>query len=100
MRSITWGCRQGFQPSRASSLKLAETLDADSIVVGSYMTDGTKIVAEAQMVDVPHLRMGQAVTAQGEMREMIAGLRLLGVEADPAARSAVFRGRRDLCGRR
>jgi nucleotide-binding universal stress UspA family protein len=35
------GLPQGFQPSRASALKLAQTLDADSIVVGSYTTDGT-----------------------------------------------------------
>jgi tetratricopeptide (TPR) repeat protein len=66
------GLPQSFQPSRASSLKLAQTLDADSIVVGSYSTDGTQIVAEAQVVDVPHLRMSAAVTARGEMRDMIA----------------------------
>ena len=56
------GLPEGFQPSRASSLKLAQTLDADSIVVGSYVTDGSDIVAEAQVVDVPHLRMSQPVT--------------------------------------
>jgi tetratricopeptide (TPR) repeat protein len=66
------GLPQGFQPSRASSLKLAETLDADSIVVGSYVTDGTGIVAEARLVDVPHLRMSAAVSAHGEMSNMIA----------------------------
>lgn len=65
------GLPQGFQPSLASSLKLAETLDADSIIVGSYLTDGAGIVAEARLVDVPHLRMGQPVTARGEMRAMI-----------------------------
>ena len=65
------GLPQGFHPSRASSLKLAQTLDADSIVVGSYITDGTGIVAEARLVDVPHLRMSQAVTARGEMRNLI-----------------------------
>ena len=59
------GLPQGFQPSRASSLKLAETLDADSIIVGSYVTDGSGIVVEAQLVDVPHLRMSQPVTARG-----------------------------------
>jgi len=64
------GLPQGFHPSRASSLKLAETLDADSIIVGSYMADGTGIVAEAQVVDVPHLRMSQPVTARGEMRTL------------------------------
>jgi len=66
------GLPQGFHPSRASSLKLAQTLDADSIVVGSFLTDGTGIVAEAQVVDVPHLRMSQAVTARGEMRDLIS----------------------------
>jgi tetratricopeptide (TPR) repeat protein len=68
------GLPQGFHPSRASSIKLAETLDADSIIVGSYLTDGASIVAEARLVDVPHLRMSQPVTARGELREMISVL--------------------------
>jgi tetratricopeptide (TPR) repeat protein/nucleotide-binding universal stress UspA family protein len=66
------GLPQSFHPSRATSLKLAETLDADSIIVGSYVTDGAGIVAEAQLVDVPHLRMSEAVTARGEMHSLIA----------------------------
>ena len=66
------GLPQGFQPSRASSLKLAETLDADAIVVGSYVTDGSGILAEAQLVDVPHLHMSQQITAHGEMRDLIS----------------------------
>lgn len=66
------GLPQGFQPSRASSLKLAQTLDADSIVVGSYTTDGTAIVAKAELVDVPRLRMLQEVSARGEMKDMVA----------------------------
>jgi tetratricopeptide (TPR) repeat protein len=66
------GLPQGFQPSRASSLKLAQTLDADSIVVGSYTTDGTGIVAEAKLVDVPQLRMTPEVSARGEMKDLIA----------------------------
>jgi tetratricopeptide (TPR) repeat protein/TolB-like protein len=65
------GLPEGFQPSRASSLKLAQTLDADSIVVGSFQTDGSQIVAEARVVDVPHLHMSEPVTARGEMRNMI-----------------------------
>ncbi|MGA3080305.1 MAG: tetratricopeptide repeat protein [Terracidiphilus sp.] len=66
------GLPQGFHPSRASSLKLAETLDADAIIVGSYVTDGAGIIAEARLVDVPHLRISQQVTARGEMRELIS----------------------------
>jgi tetratricopeptide (TPR) repeat protein len=66
------GLPQGFQPSRASALKLAQTLDADSIVVGSYTSDGTGIVAEATLVNVPQLSMSPAVSARGEMRNLIA----------------------------
>jgi tetratricopeptide (TPR) repeat protein len=66
------GLPRGFHPSRASALKLAETLDADSIVVGSYVTDGPGIVAEAQLVDVPHLRISEPVSARGEMRDLIS----------------------------
>jgi tetratricopeptide (TPR) repeat protein/TolB-like protein len=65
------GLPEGFHPSRATALKLAQTLDADSIVVGSYLTDGTGIIAQAQVVDVPHLRMSQMVTARGEMKDLI-----------------------------
>ncbi|MFY9853956.1 MAG: tetratricopeptide repeat protein, partial [Terracidiphilus sp.] len=65
------GLPQHFHPSRASSLKLAETLDADSIIVGSYVTDGSGIVAEAQLVDVPHLRMSASVSSRGEMSNLI-----------------------------
>jgi tetratricopeptide (TPR) repeat protein len=65
------GLPEGFHPSRATALKLAETLDADSIIVGSYMTDGTGIVAQAQVVDVPHLRMSEPVTARGQMVDLI-----------------------------
>jgi tetratricopeptide (TPR) repeat protein len=66
------GLPEGFQPSRASSLKLAQTLDADSIIVGSYRTDGDTLSAEAQIVDVPHLRMTPPVTASGPLRDMIS----------------------------
>ncbi|MGO8757049.1 MAG: tetratricopeptide repeat protein [Terracidiphilus sp.] len=66
------GLPQGFHPSRASSLKLAQTLDADSIVVGSYTTDGSGIVAEATLVDVAQLRMLPTVSARGEMHDLVA----------------------------
>lgn len=65
------GLPQGFQPSRASALKLAQTLDADSIVVGSFTTDATGITAEASLVDVTNLRMTSQVSVRGEMRDLM-----------------------------
>lgn len=66
------GLPQQFQPSRASAIKLAQTLDVDSIIVGSYRMEDTGIVAEARVLDVPHLRMSDPVMARGEMRDLIA----------------------------
>lgn len=64
------GLPENFQPTRASSLKLAQTLDADSIVVGNFFVDGTQLVAEARLVNVSHLRMGEAVTVRGPLNSM------------------------------
>jgi tetratricopeptide (TPR) repeat protein len=66
------GLPQQFQPSRASALKLAQTLDVDSIIVGSYRIEGTGIVAEARVLNVARLRMSDAVMARGEMKDMVA----------------------------
>jgi tetratricopeptide (TPR) repeat protein len=66
------GLPQGFQPSRASALKLSQTMDVDSIIVGSYQTSGTEIQVEAQIVDVQHLKMGGTIIQNGEMRNLIA----------------------------
>ena len=66
------GLPQGFQPSRASSLKLAQTLDADQIIVGSFITDGSNIVADARLIDVPHLHMSEPVTARGDLHDLVS----------------------------
>ncbi len=65
------GLPQGFQPSRATALKIAQTLDADSIIVGSYRMDGGDIIAEAQLINVPHLRMSPAVASVGKLTDMM-----------------------------
>jgi tetratricopeptide (TPR) repeat protein len=65
------GLPAGFQPSRASELKLAQTIDADAVVVGSFRTQGSQIIAEARVLNVPRLEMSAPVTAQGEMSELV-----------------------------
>jgi tetratricopeptide (TPR) repeat protein len=68
------GLPAGFQPSRASSLKLAQTLDADSIIVGSYRTDGNRIETEAKIISVLRLKMGEPVKAGGDIHDLIGVL--------------------------
>ena len=79
------GLPQGFQPSRASSLKLAQTLDADSIVVGSYTTDGSGIVAEARLVDVPRFAHDAEVSGARRDARPDRRVRHAGVEADASS---------------
>jgi tetratricopeptide (TPR) repeat protein len=64
------GLPQSFQPSRASALKLAQTLDTDSIVVGSFLTDGPELVVEARIVNVSALNMSPSITTRGPMTKM------------------------------
>ena len=37
------GLPQSFQPSRATSIRLAQTLDADDIIVGSFTVQGNSL---------------------------------------------------------
>jgi len=66
------GLPQAFQPSHASSLKIAQTLDADSIIVGSYSMEGGRVEAQAQIISVPNLRMSQPISASGDLHDLVA----------------------------
>jgi len=65
------GLPETFQPSRATALRLAQTLDADSIVIGSYATKGTTLILKARIVDVPKLKISEEITSSGEISQLI-----------------------------
>ncbi len=46
------GLPAGFQPSRATALRLAETLDADYIIVGSFSGSGAALSLKARIVEM------------------------------------------------
>ena len=60
-----------FQPSRATALRLAETLDADSIIFGGYSLKGSQLTLRAHIVDVPKLRLSAEVTETGDIGQLI-----------------------------
>ncbi len=65
------GLPQNFQPSRATTLRLAQTLDADYVVVGSYSTEGKTLKATAQILDVKALRLSAPLDEQAEMVSLL-----------------------------
>lgn len=59
----------GFTPESALSVtaasRLASSLDADEAVTGSVRAEGTGIVVEASLIDVPHARIKSSATVRG-----------------------------------
>jgi tetratricopeptide (TPR) repeat protein len=66
------GLPPGFRPSRATTIRIAQTLDADFVVVGSYnvtnpgLPDG-RITVQAQVLEVNQLRMSEPLTGSGDL---------------------------------
>jgi tetratricopeptide (TPR) repeat protein len=46
-----------FRPSRATTIRIAQTLDADFVIVGSYTIENDHISAQAQVLEVNKLRL-------------------------------------------
>jgi len=59
-----------FKPSRATTIRIAQTLDADFVIVGSYTVSQSRIYVQAQVLDVHNLRMSQPLQASGELARL------------------------------
>jgi tetratricopeptide (TPR) repeat protein len=64
------GLPQDFKPTHASTLRLAQTLDADYVVLGSFRVDGTNITATARVLDVNGLRLSQPIVEQADLNKL------------------------------
>ena len=71
------GLPDSFQPSRASAIRLAQTLDADYVVFGSYTTTGTTLNTSAQVLDVTGLKLGAQLNSQAELTRLLETLNSL-----------------------
>ena len=66
------GLPSGFRPSRATTIRIAQTLDADFVVVGSFNvtnpgTSASRIQVQAQVLEVNQLRMSEPLTDSAEL---------------------------------
>lgn len=71
------GLPDNFQPSRASAIRLAQTLDADYVVFGYYTTTGTTLSTTAQVLDVTGLKLGAQLNNQAELSHLLDTLNSL-----------------------
>ena len=65
------GLPSTFQPSRASAIRLAQTLDADYLIVGSFSTTGARFQAKAQVLNVESLHMSAAIQEEADMAHLL-----------------------------
>lgn len=65
------GLPETFQPSRATALRIAQTLDANYILIGSYSATGATLTLKARIVDVAKLRISEDITQSGPIAQLI-----------------------------
>jgi tetratricopeptide (TPR) repeat protein len=56
-----------FRPSRATTIRIAQTLDADFVIVGSYSVNNARIAVQAQVLEVNKLRLSQPLADSSEL---------------------------------
>ena len=64
------GLPPDFRPTRASTLRLAQTLDADSVIYGTYQVNGTQITATARILDIVNLRESAPMVETAELSRL------------------------------
>jgi tetratricopeptide (TPR) repeat protein len=59
-----------FRPSRATTIRIAQTLDADFVIVGSYTVENGRITVQAQVLEVNKLRLSAPLTDSSELTRL------------------------------
>jgi tetratricopeptide (TPR) repeat protein len=65
------GLPASFQPSRATAIRIAQTLDADYVVIGSYTLQGQRFTTNTQILDVNSLRLGQPLQQEADITRLL-----------------------------
>ncbi|MDR3747367.1 MAG: tetratricopeptide repeat protein [Acidobacteriota bacterium] len=65
------GIPANVHPSRATIYRIAEQMDADYVVLGSYSFDGKTFSASAQLLDMKKLHLYPAVQSSGPLTNLI-----------------------------
>jgi TolB-like protein len=60
-----------LHPSRATIYRIAEQLDVDYVLLGSYSFDGRVFTARSQLLDMRHEHMSSLQTESGALPELI-----------------------------
>ena len=65
------GIPNGIHPTRATLYRMAEQMDVDYLVLGTYSFDGRTFTTTAQVLDLGHTRLLPAVSESGPLQQLI-----------------------------
>ena len=64
------GLPAGFRPTRATTIRIAQTLDANYVIVGSYNVQGERIQVQAQVLEVDKLKLTPPLDDSAELSRL------------------------------
>ncbi|WP_130418662.1 tetratricopeptide repeat protein [Edaphobacter modestus] len=59
-----------FRPTRATTIRIAQTLDANYVVIGSYNVANGRISVQAQVLEVKELRMSPPIEDSNDLQRL------------------------------
>ncbi len=59
-----------FRPTRATTIRIAQTLDADYVIVGSYTVSSGRISVQAQVLEINKLRLSAPLSDSSELNRL------------------------------
>ena len=65
------GLPLNLQPSHATTIRVAQLLDADSVILGSYSEQGDQLIATAQILDLRQLTLSQPIQQQADLKNLL-----------------------------
>ncbi|MFT4114155.1 tetratricopeptide repeat protein [Silvibacterium sp.] len=65
------GLPLNLAPSRATTIRIAENLDADDVIVGSYTLENGQLGFKAQILDIGTLTLSAPLTQQAELKSLM-----------------------------
>lgn len=64
------GLPADFRPTRATTIRIAQTLDANYVIIGSYNIAKGRISVQAQVLEVNNLRMSSSIEDASELTRL------------------------------
>ncbi len=64
------GLPTDFKPSRATTIRIAQTLDAGFVIVGSFNVDAGKIKVQAQILDINQLKLSSPLQESADLARL------------------------------